>query len=142
MNSRSLQLRHILALLACGLVAVMLGLMIWVPHPDFTWHDQQRLGQIAISVLAFSGILLLRPSSVMRANPFWLWPAVGVLVLGALSASLALRPLWAASEVALLASLAGGHGSPVLCLIFRRDGSCGPLLRSLDPAQRIFQHAL
>jgi len=43
----------------------------------------------------------------MRANPFWLWPAVGVLVLGALSASLALRPLWAASEVALLVACVG-----------------------------------
>lgn len=134
MNNRSLELRHILALLACGLVAVMLGLMIWVPHPDFTWHDQQRLGQIAISGLAFSGILLLRPSGSFLANPLWLWPAVGVLVLGALSASLALHPLWAASELALLVACAGVSFF-VFCLMSEFGASAdlvlGGLLRLL-----------
>lgn len=134
MNSRSLELRHILVLLACGGVAIMLGLMIWVPHPDFTWHDQQRLGQIAISVLAFSGILLLRPSRVMPGNSVWLWPASGILVLGGLSASLALHPLWAASEIALLVVCLGISGF-VFCLMgeFKDDADLvfGALLRLL-----------
>jgi O-antigen ligase len=65
------------------------------------------LGQIAISVLAFSGVLLLRPASAILANPVWLWPAVGVLVFGAFSASLALHPLWAAAELALLVACVG-----------------------------------
>ena len=134
MHSSSLKLHHHLALLITGGVAILLGLMIWVPHTDFTWHDQQRLGQIAISVLAFSGILLLRPSGASLANPLWLWPAVGVLVLGALSASLALHPLWAASELALLVGSAG-IGFFVFCLVRefedRADLVLGAFLRLL-----------
>ncbi|MBL8430076.1 MAG: O-antigen ligase family protein [Dechloromonas sp.] len=116
MNSRSLTFRHSLVLLGSGVVAVMLGLMIWVPHPDLTWHDQQRLGQIAISILTFFGIWLLRSSMGMLANPVWLWPAVGVLSLGALSAFFASHPWWAASELALLVGSAG-IGVFVFCLM-------------------------
>lgn len=134
MHSRSLELHHHLALLTTGGVAILLGLMIWVPHPDFTWHDQQRLGQIAISVLAFSGILLLRPSGAFFANPLWLWPAVGVLVLGAISVSLALHPLWAASELALLVACVG-ISFFVFCLMSEFGASAdlvlGGLLRLL-----------
>lgn len=116
MNSRLLELRHYLVLLISGIVAVMLCLMIWVPHPDLTWHDQQRLGQISISTLFFLSILLFRSSRVMLANPTWLWPATGVLVIGAFSAYLAPNPLWAASEVALLV-VSVGIGTFVFCLM-------------------------
>jgi len=134
MYSGSLEFRPRLALLTSGLAAVMLGLMIWVPHADFTWHDQQRYGQIAISVLAFSGTLLFRPSGFIFANPVWLWPAMGVLVFGAFSASMALHPLWAASELALLIGSAG-IGIFVFCLVRefedRADLVLGAFLRLL-----------
>jgi O-antigen ligase len=134
MDNRSLELGRSLVLLASGVVAVMLGLMIWLPHPDFTWHDQQRLGQIAVSVLAFSGVLLLRSSGFLLVKPVWLWPAVGVLVLGVVSAVRAQHPLWAASEIALLLGSAG-IGIFVFCLerAFkdRADLVFGVLLRIL-----------
>lgn len=87
--------------------ALIAGAVIFFAHPDFTWHDQQRLGQISISVLAFAGILLLRSSGVARINSVWLWPATGVLVVGAFSASLASHPFWAAIEYALLVASIG-----------------------------------
>lgn len=134
MNNPFLELPRHLALLSAGIVAVMLGLMIWVPHPDFTWHDQQRLGQIAVSALAFFGILLLRPAGYMLANPSWLWPAGGVLALGVFSAALALHPVWAASEIALLLA-STGIGVFVFCLARkfedRADWVFGILLRIL-----------
>jgi hypothetical protein len=42
-----------------ALSALLAGLIILVAHPDLTWHDQQRLGQIALFVLEFAGALLL-----------------------------------------------------------------------------------
>ncbi|UCV22126.1 O-antigen ligase family protein [Ferribacterium limneticum] len=87
--------------------ALIAGLVILVAHPDLTWHDQQRLGQIAISVLSFAGVFLLRYPRVVVVNPVWLWPAVSVLVIGALSAAFASHPWWAATEVALLVACIG-----------------------------------
>lgn len=95
-------LRANLAFLSFGLAAAMLGLMVWVPHPDLTWHDQQRLGQIAVSLLLFFGVVLLRPSGGVRANPVWFLPFAGVLVFGTFSAAFAMHPLWSAAEIALL----------------------------------------
>lgn len=87
--------------------ALIAGLVILVSHPDLTWHDQQRLGQVAVSVLALVGMLLLCSSPVVLVNPAWLWPAACILAVGALSAALALRPLWAATELALLVASVG-----------------------------------
>lgn len=100
------------AIVAC--LAVIAGLVIFFAHPDFTWHDQQRLGQVFISILAFACILLLEPHVVVLINPVWLWPAIGVLVLGALSASFALHPFWAATEYALLVA-----GIGISAFVFR-----------------------
>jgi O-antigen ligase len=87
--------------------ALLAGLVILVSHPDLTWHDQQRLGLIALSALAFAGISLLRTPSIVSINPVWLSPTVGVLALGGLSAALAQHPLWAAAEYALLVASIG-----------------------------------
>lgn len=87
--------------------ALIAGFAVLVAHPDLTWHDQQRLGQVVASVLALVGLLLLPLPRVVQANQAWLWPAVGVLVLGTLSATGALHPLWAATEVALLVASVG-----------------------------------
>lgn len=87
--------------------ALIAGAVIFFSHPDFTWHDQQRLGQISISVLVFASLLLPPSRGVIYINSVWLWAAVGVLVIGALSASLALRLLWAATEVAVLVASIG-----------------------------------
>lgn len=83
-------------------LAVIAGSVIFFAHPDFTWHDQQRLGQVCISIGAFVGISLLGVPAVVRVNRVWVWPAVGILVIGVLSASLALHPFWAVAEYALL----------------------------------------
>jgi O-antigen ligase len=67
-------------------------------------------------------------------NPVWFWPAVGVLVIGALSTVLALHPLWAAIEVALLVSCIG-ISVFVFCLMSefddRADLILGGILRLL-----------
>lgn len=114
--------------------ALLSGLLILVSHPDLTWHDQQRLGLIAISVLTLSGVAFFRSSSVVQINPLWLWPTGGILILGAISAALASRPLWAATEFALL--VAGmGIGTFIFCLMRkfgdRADLILGGLLRLL-----------
>lgn len=88
----------------CALIA---GLAILIACADFTWHDQQRFGQIFLSALAFVGILLLSSSAVACFNPVWLWPIVGVLVIGALSVVYASHPLWAVTEIALLLASVG-----------------------------------
>lgn len=107
-------------------LAAIAGLVIFFAHPEFTWHDQQRLGQISISVLAFAAIMLLRPHAVVRIHPVWLWSAVGILVLGALSASLALHPFWAAAEYALL--VAGLSISAFVFCLMREFGDRADLV--------------
>lgn len=87
--------------------AVITGLLIFIAHPDFTWHDQQRLGLITVSVLAMLALLSLSNSSVVRFDSIWVWPAVGILTLGAISVSFAKYPLWAATEYGLLFACIG-----------------------------------
>ncbi|NTV69374.1 MAG: O-antigen ligase family protein [Azonexaceae bacterium] len=105
----------VLSIIVAFLAAIAAS-VIFFAHPDLTWHDQQRLGQVCISIGAFVGILLLRLPAVVSVNRVLVLPAVGVLVLGSLSVSLALNPFWAAAEYALL--LAGiGLGAFVFCLM-------------------------
>jgi len=142
-NSKVLteQMKTIALSILVAVSALLAGLVILVAHPDLTWHDQQRLGQIALFVLAFVGAMPLRSSRMVRLNPAWFWPGMGVLVLGAVSAAWALRPLWAAAELALLVASIG-IGAFVFALMRefgdRADLVLGGLLRLLL-ASMVFQ---
>ncbi|WP_162888727.1 O-antigen ligase [Dechloromonas sp. HYN0024] len=112
-----------------------------MPHPDLTWHDQQRLGQVAVFTLALVGTFLLRSSAIVSFNRIWLWSANGILVLGAVSAAWALHPFWAATELALLVASIGL--SAFIYILMRQFGNradlvLGSLLRLLL-ASTVFQ---
>jgi len=84
----------VLALLVC-----MLPL---VAHPDLTWHDQQRIGQVLVSTLCLIGLLLYGANKSVRIDRLWLGSGLSVLVLGGISSALSKSPLWAFAECALL----------------------------------------
>lgn len=78
-----------------------------------TWHDQQRLFQIALFWLSagFSAVLFTRPG---YQTPSWpsLLALLAVVLLGFASGGLALSPEWALTEISLLACSIG-----LACLI-------------------------
>ncbi|MGE5470254.1 MAG: O-antigen ligase family protein [Bacteroidota bacterium] len=73
-----------------------------VSHPDLTWHDQQRLGQIFLSLLAFAGCAVGWQTPRVRWSPVWLIAGAATIILGVLSSCFSILPVWALVEVALL----------------------------------------
>lgn len=103
----NLQLKLFLLILALVAAAFLLGLAPLVRHPDLTWHDQQRLVQIMLALLAFVGLVGLCFKSECVLLPVWMWTGAGVLVLGLISSVVSAYPLWAMTELALFVCCIG-----------------------------------
>ena len=93
----------IIAIVCCLLAAIV----ILFAHPDLTWHDQQRLAQIAISALALIGLLIMPKQRMVHLSAVSLWGAAGIVFLGGCSSLLALNPFRAFLEVALFLGCIG-----------------------------------
>ena len=90
-------------------VGLILAIVVWLPlggpHFGLSWHDQQRIGQVAIFALVaagmpwvsrrWTGALCPIEGSVQR----WLWIVLG---LGGISSALARFPMWAFAEMGLM----------------------------------------
>jgi O-antigen ligase len=92
-------------------VLVVAALLLWlaplVGYADLTWHDQQRLAQIVLSLLVFFGLFGLCVKSDCALLPVWIWTGAGVLVLGFVSSVFSAYPLWAMTELALFVCCIG-----------------------------------
>lgn len=75
------------------LLFALAAIDIW--HPDFTWHDQQRVYQLIL--LGVAAILLLfLPAATLPPAAYFMLAAI--LCIGLISALLADWPLWALKE--------------------------------------------
>lgn len=125
-----------------GIVCCCLAaLVILFAHPDLTWHDQQRLAQIVISVLAFIGLLFLSIRRTVRLSATTFCAIVGIVFLGGCSCLLALHPFRAFLELALFLGCIG-IGAFIFCVMRefgeRADLIFGGFLRLLLAAM-VFQ---
>lgn len=96
----ALQLILLILVLAASALAVLLAPLVW--HDDLTWHDQQRLAQITLSLLAFLGLIVLFRKIDGLLSPVWLWTGMGIVILGLVSSAFSAYSIWAITEVALL----------------------------------------
>lgn len=95
--------------------ALLIGLVILEAHPDLTWHDQQRIGQIAISSLAMLGMFFLGVPNSYKVNSSWFWSSLVILFFGLFSTLNSSHLFWASVEFSLLLANIG-IGVFVFCL--------------------------
>lgn len=87
------------------LLALVMALPLAGPVGGLTWHDQQRLGQIAVAVLLIPFIWRFAHRRGYTPSPLRGIHGAGaaaVLLLGLLSATRARDPLWALADVSLV----------------------------------------
>jgi hypothetical protein len=71
------------------------------PFQGYGWHDQQRVAQLLLLLLACGFVLFARAFVVGR----FVWPVLAILALGGVSTLHAELPVWAVREWALQAGL-------------------------------------